>query len=195
MRNEIYHYAPVEENPAGFSLNQRVVAVYQLAGFIHQTYRNHVDSPQGKPHWQYIKRGGVLTPVESSQSLEDVLQQLQEAEFVASVPGIPIVRLYLGLRTRTGTEVNKDDVVDYISGTLTGFTLTNGTGCFEGQQEAVRVISVASNETGKIWALAEDLRVRFDQDGVGLEINGLYHRVKGSALPAFAVATEEGVGK
>jgi hypothetical protein len=71
-----YTFKQPVQNPAGFDLNQRVAAVYQFAGFIHKTYRNHPDFTQGKPHWQFIQQGGALSAFESDVSAEDVQQQL-----------------------------------------------------------------------------------------------------------------------
>lgn len=60
MSKEIYHFEAAEGNAAGFSLNERVQAVYKLAGFIHKTYRNAEGQEPGKPVWSYVERGGKL---------------------------------------------------------------------------------------------------------------------------------------
>lgn len=77
-QNPLYHFEEAQQNPAGFDLNKRVTAVYQLAGFIHQTFRNHPDYPSGKPHWQYINQDGSLSSFESEVSALDVRKQLIE---------------------------------------------------------------------------------------------------------------------
>jgi hypothetical protein len=76
VSTEIYHFAPAEDNAAGFSFNRPALAVYQIAGHIHQTYRNHPDYPQGKPHWLYIQQDGTLTTFESEISADDVRKQI-----------------------------------------------------------------------------------------------------------------------
>ena len=77
-RNRLFQFEDAHQNPAGFDLNKRVTAVYQLTGFIHQTFRNHPDYPTGKPHWQYIQQDGTLSSFESEVSAFDVQKQLIE---------------------------------------------------------------------------------------------------------------------
>lgn len=176
--NPIYKFEEVDQNPCGHSLNERVSAVYTLEGFVHRTYRNHEDYPQGKPHWSYVQRGGKLTDIESAESLEDLKQQLTDSTSkqieITSIG--KVFRVYLGLTQQDGSAVDKEQVFQCLEGFLESFTINQGTGCFHGDRETSLIITLAGVSLEKVRQVANDLRTRFNQNGVGIEHDGTYER-------------------
>jgi hypothetical protein len=184
MANEIYRFEEVVENPAGFSLNKRVRAVYRLEGFIHETLRNGADAGEALPRWLYIGRGGVLSGLESTVSLGDLEQRIACNDFSASGEAHSLGRLYLGLHTRAGQKLEKDSVIQEISTQLYSFTATAALGCREGAVEPGLVVTVGAVDFDLLWQAASHLREKFDQEAVGIEWAGAYHRVTGKEAEA-----------
>ncbi len=179
MANETYRFEKVVDNPAGFSFNKRVRAVYRLEGFIHETFRNGADGGEALPRWLYVGKGGVLSGLESSVSLGDLEQRIACKDFSASTDAPSLGRLYLGLHTRGGQKVEKDSVIQEISTQLYSFTVTDALGCREGAVEPCLVVTVGAIDFDLLWQAASHLRERFDQEAVGIEWGGDYHRVTG----------------
>ena len=67
------------------------------------------------------------------------------------------------------------------SALFTSFSVTRATGMFRGKREETLIFHIAISDTGKITELANRLRERFDQDGVGVirptPQGGFYSRV------------------
>jgi hypothetical protein len=188
MSKDIYHFEPAEDNVAGFSLNKRVVAVYKLAGFIHQSYRNADDTTApGKPVWSYVERGGKLTGLESTESAEAIKAELSGVptcnEDSAQTQTIGAVqRLFIGLHKVDGSEVNREAVIAIIASKLDTFTVTDVLGYYQGTPEPTLIVEVAKTGGTDLMPLARDLADAFDQDAVGIEKGGIYTRVFGSHL-------------
>jgi hypothetical protein len=74
--------------------------------------------------------------------------------------------------------------MDECSALFTSFSVTRATGMFRGKREETLIFHIAISDTRKITELANRLRERFDQDGVGVirptPQGGFYSRVAGS---------------
>jgi hypothetical protein len=184
MSTDIYHYEPVIENSGGFQLNQRVCAVYQLAGFIHKTYRNADGVQPGKPVWSYAERGGKLTSIESEDSLEAVQAQLGGVPKPTSAMRAtqrlgPLHRFFIGLRRRDGSLVNRDAVLELVATRFDCFTATEVIGIYRGKREPTLIVAVATDDAVDLTSFAKEIADVFEQEAVGLECNGHYTRVFG----------------
>jgi hypothetical protein len=58
--------------------------------------------------------------------------------------------------------------IDECSGLFASFGVTRATGVFHGKREDTLIFHIAITDTGKILKLANRLRERFNQDGVGV---------------------------
>jgi hypothetical protein len=71
--------------------------------------------------------------------------------------------------------------MDECSALFTSFSVTRATGMFRGKREETLIFHIAISDTGKIRELANRLRERFNQDGVGVirptPQGGFYSRV------------------
>lgn len=179
--NLIYRFEEVVENPAGFSLNKRVKAVYRLEGFIHETFRNHPEHPIGRPHWTYVESGGKTTGIESEHSIDDLQRKLGgENASAVEIPSVrPVFRLYLGLTRRDGSCVDPALVFERLRGFVDSFTVSEAKGLIYGELERTLIITVACSGLDKVRAAAAELREYFDQEAVGIEHNASYERIKG----------------
>ncbi|MDG1301998.1 MAG: hypothetical protein P8R37_10470 [Opitutae bacterium] len=200
MSNEIYHFEPVEENEAGFSLNKRVVAVYQLAGFIHQSYRNHSDYPQGKPIWSYVERGGKLTGIESSESAEALQAELSGEPTTNTEAGLThtigaVQRLFIGLHKLDGAEVSREAIIAILANKLDTFTVTDALGYYQGEPEPTLIAEVPITGGTELVSLAQHLADTFNQDAVGVEKDGIYTRVFGKRTQTFEELDEDEYNK
>lgn len=186
MSHPIYHFEPTNDNEAGFSLNKREVAVYQLVGFIHKTYRNtesrHIP---GQPVWCYVERGGKLSGVESTESAEALQAELAGAPYpqFKDTPRTQkietVQRLFIGLFTESGAKVNRRAVIEILASKLDTFTVSDVLGYYEGKPEPTLIVEVAKTGGATLEPLARDLADAFEQDAVGLEKGGIYTRVFG----------------
>ncbi len=68
-------------------------------------------------------------------------------------------------------------VRDLVLASFHNFTIQLARGCFLGGVEEVFLISIATQEVGKLLALADTLRREWRQKGVGLHTFGNYYRV------------------
>ncbi|CAA6693011.1 MULTISPECIES: hypothetical protein [unclassified Lentimonas] len=178
-RNDpIYKFEPVHQNPCGRGLNERVSAVYALEGFIHHTYRNDPDHPQGKPHWAYIKRGGKLTGLESDVSQGDLQAQLSGEFSSASISASNAVfRLYIGLNAGKESQLDRGAVFEALRRHFESFTVSDALGCFRGEQEPSLVVTLVGESLTSVKRIASELRAEWKQDGIGIEHHGIYERV------------------
>jgi hypothetical protein len=197
MSNEIYHYEAVQENGGGFQLNQRVLAVYKLAGFIHKTYRNSEGHEPGKPEWSYVERGGKLTGIESEDSSEAVRAQLDGAKKpnVAS-PATQVIgtlqRMFIGLNHRDGGTVDRDVILELLATRLDAFTVAKTIGYYQGEREPTLIVEVGKTGGADLLPLAKDIANAFDQDAVRVESKGIYTRVFGEPkLEQTSTAAED----
>jgi hypothetical protein len=198
VSNEIYHFEPAEDNEAGFSLNKREVAVYKLAGFIHKTYRNAgPGEAPGQPIWSYVERGGKLSGIESTESIEALQAELSDAPYPQpkDVPNTQtlgsVQRLFIGLETDDGSTVNRDAVIEMLASKLDTFTVADVLGYYQGTPEPTLIVEVAKTGGAKLEPLARDLADAFDQDAVGLEKGGIYTRVFGEKKRTHAQLAED----
>ena len=180
-RNDpIYEFKPVHLNPCGRGMNERVSAVYALEGFIHHTYRNHPEHPQGQSHWVYIKRGGKLTGVESDVSFEDLQAQLSgDARPAPTLAPNAAFRLYIGLNRGKESQLDRGAVFEALRRHFESFTVSDALGCFRGEQEPSLVVTLVGESLGQIRKIAAELREEFKQDGIGIEHHGIYERITG----------------
>jgi hypothetical protein len=180
-RNDpIYKFEPVHQNSCGRGLNERVSAVYALKGFIHHTYRNHPEHPQGQSHWVYIKRGGKLTGLESDVSLEDLQAQLSgDARPAPTSAPNAVFRLYIGLNRCKESQLDRGAVFEALRRHFESFAVSDALGCFRGEQEPSLVVTLVGESLAHIREIAAELREEFKQDGIGIEHHGIYERVTG----------------
>ena len=197
MSNDIYHYEAVQDNGGGFQLDQRVQAVYKLAGFIHKTYRNSEGHEPGKPVWSYVERGGKLTKIESEESAEALQAQLDGTnQSKTASPATQVVgglqRMFIGLNRCGGAPVDRDVILELLATRLDTFTVTETIGYYQGEREPTLIVEVAKTGGADLLPLAKDIADAFDQDAVGVESKGIYTRVFGKrTLPPTDGAAED----
>ena len=87
--------------------------------------------------------------------------------------------LYVGTRNhQEGIDAVDDErIAATTSAVFESFTVLHGYGWFRGQREDVRMIKIATDDEERVSTLAENLRQLMEQDGVGLECDGLYRRI------------------
>jgi hypothetical protein len=91
-------------------------------------------------------------------------------------PTAPIYTLHLG--SRDGAVIAKDEFIPLITKRFPSFSLTEGTGYYEGSPDPGWSIRISTADTAAVVALAEELRSTFEQFGVGVEAFGHYHRCR-----------------
>lgn len=70
---------------------------------------------------------------------------------------------------------------EIVTAAFAGFTLSSADGYFQGRPTPTMIITIATDETGRVRAVAETLRCAFDQQAVGLALDGNYERITGAA--------------
>ena len=85
--------------------------------------------------------------------------------------------LYIGSRSADHAEADAALVASITASRFRSFTLFEGSGWFRGRREQVSMVKIATDDYDSVFDLARDLRARLDQDGIGLEYDGFYHRV------------------
>lgn len=89
-----------------------------------------------------------------------------------------IYRLYVGLsRADTPETINSNPVIDWVAQRVDSFTVLTTQGFFRGYVEDMLVFTIAHGDRRFIVDLAHKLRARLNQDGIGLEYGGVYHRM------------------
>ena len=63
-----------------------------------------------------------------------------------------------------------------ISRSFESFTVLRGRGYFRGRPEDMLIVKIATTDEEAVWQLAHMLRKDLNQDGVGVELDGVYHR-------------------
>ena len=81
--------------------------------------------------------------------------------------------LYVG----TNQPGAKREILRFVGASFASFTLIQGEGFFRGAAEPVWVIKIATDDVQAVLATAAQIRAALDQDGVGIEHAGQYHRV------------------
>ena len=91
---------------------------------------------------------------------------------------LQVYRLYIGLSQANHSKaINRDRVIAIIARSIASFTIYDAQGFFRGEVENTLVITIAHESSNYIKSLAYDLCVRLKQEGIGLEYDGLYHRI------------------
>jgi hypothetical protein len=177
-QNPILRFEAVDSVAAGHSLNRRVCAVYELQGFIHQTFLNDANHQDPKSCWEYFGRGGVVTGLRSEVSLEALKSELgcEAPDEIESEPR-EIFKLYVGLSKSDGRIIQTDEVYPLLDAYFESYTATESRGHFKGSQEPVVVITVAANNRQLVIQVARELRQKLLQEGVGIEHSGHYERI------------------
>ncbi|MGJ8653041.1 MAG: hypothetical protein ACSHX8_07190 [Opitutaceae bacterium] len=190
MSKDIYHFEPVIENGGGFQINQRVCAVYKLAGFIHKTYRNAAGVEPGTPVWIYVERGGKLTGIDSTDSAEAVQEQLggtAKSNATSTQTVGHLHRMFIGLHRQGGEPVDHEIILKLLATRLDTFTVTETIGYYKGEREPTLIVEVAKTNGADLIPLAKDIADAFDQDAVGVESKGIYTRVFGERRDTSAL--------
>jgi len=93
--------------------------------------------------------------------------------------------LYVG--SNGNDRPSQDELTAMISEGFESFTMLPGHGMFRGGSEEVWLVKVACDDAPRVLHLADRIRARFDQNGVGIEHGGHYFRCtkedKASGLP------------
>jgi hypothetical protein len=103
-----------------------------------------------------------------------------------SLPGLPIYTLRLG--ALNGSRPAQSEVAVLVGSHAQSFSLTPCDGFFGGVFDPGWSIMVAHEEHEKIAGLAEALRQRFAQEGIGIEAYGRYLRCRAGHGPAALAA-------
>ena len=89
-----------------------------------------------------------------------------------------VYKLYVGLsRIDTPQPIDEAAVIDWFAKRTESFTTQTAQGYFRGQREGVIVLTLAHESYSFVEDLARQLRIFLEQDGIGLEYDGAYHRV------------------
>lgn len=63
------------------------------------------------------------------------------------------------------------------------FTMLEGVGAFRGVTEKLWLIKIATSDLTTLLAVAEEICMTFQQDGVGVECHSRYYRATGKTTP------------
>ena len=100
-------------------------------------------------------------------------------------------KLYVGLSQEDTPEpINGDHVINWVAEQVDSFTVLTTQGFFRGHAEDTLVFSIAHEDMCFIFNLAHKLRVRLNQEGVGLEYGGSYHRMTQNNDPLIKELSE-----
>ena len=92
---------------------------------------------------------------------------------------IPFHQLFIGLQTPDGRCIERDAVLDHVATRFDCFTATEAIGIFHGEREPTLIVSVATDDSVNLTSFAKEIADAFEQEAVGLELNGRYTRVFG----------------
>ena len=91
---------------------------------------------------------------------------------------LQVYRLYVGLSQANCSKIiDRDQVINTVARCTDSFTVYDAQGFFRGEPEDTLVVTVAHESSHYIKSLAYDLCVLLNQDGIGLEYDGHYHRI------------------
>ena len=89
-----------------------------------------------------------------------------------------IYRLYVGLSgDDTQETIDDDQVIAWVARQVDSFTVLTTQGFFRGHAEDTLVLTIAHDDRHFIVDLAHKLRAQLNQEGIGLEYDGAYHRM------------------
>ena len=89
-----------------------------------------------------------------------------------------IYRLYIGLSPDVTTKtIDGDHVIAWVARQVESFTVLTTKGFFRGDAEDTLVFTIAHDDQHFVINLAHKLRAQLNQEGIGLECNGAYHRL------------------
>ena len=91
--------------------------------------------------------------------------------------------LYIG----TNQTDAKNEIVCIVGERFPSFTLIQGEGFFRGTAEPMWMVKIATEDCQRVIETAAHIRQTLDQDGVGIESDGSYHRCT-QADPATALS-------
>lgn len=88
--------------------------------------------------------------------------------------------LFLGAPKDTTVidDQTSEDIRSCIQARFENFTIQSGEGCFRAGKEDSVLIHIGTPDYKSVIALAHDLRLQFQQFGVGISHNGIYQRVR-----------------
>lgn len=177
-----YQFEDIETGSAGHCLNEKVSAVYKLSGYIERRFHNGANG-EAVPYWAYVENGGKETGLQSAESA-DVLQRLMTHGYpktkIKEKIG-KIQRLFFGLHQQEQEPIKKESVLKIVSNHFSAFTVVESTGYYNGEAEPTLIIEVAAGKLQTLENLARSLADAFDQDAVGIETSGIYHRIFGKS--------------
>jgi hypothetical protein len=85
-----------------------------------------------------------------------------------------LVTLYISAGTQD--QVPEARVAGIAAGYFESFTLLPGSGYYRHQRESMWVLIVATQDVGRVLALAQEYRQAFDQEAIGVEYEDRYFR-------------------
>ena len=89
-----------------------------------------------------------------------------------------IYRLYVGLSgDDTQETIDGDQVIAWVARQVDSFTVLTTQGFFRGDEEDTLVFTIAHDDQHFVINLAHKLRAQLNQEGIGLEYDGAYHRL------------------
>jgi len=89
-----------------------------------------------------------------------------------------VYKLYVGLsQTNCSEKIDRDQVVTAVASCIDSFTVYDALGYFKGEQENTLVFTIGHEDVSYIKSLAYTLCVQLNQDGIGIEYDGGYHRM------------------
>ena len=89
-----------------------------------------------------------------------------------------IYRLYIGLSPAiTPKTIDSNQVISWVARQVESFTVLTAQGFFRGHAEDTLVFTIAHDDQRFVINLAHKLRAQLNQEGIGLEYNGVYHRL------------------
>jgi hypothetical protein len=154
-----------------------------LVGTIYRTYRNDLHLIPGRPVWIYLLAGGAVSGIENFVSAEACLDEVAnyyQRQKVALRPEPPLplelLTIYVALPVKNAATA-RAWTIKLIGGQFTSFTVTDSTGWFQGEQEAVLRVEIATSVPQQVVDIAAVIRAELKQDGVGVAFRGRYLRV------------------
>jgi len=94
---------------------------------------------------------------------------------------MPLYRIYIGANNQTGT-VELDVIKTFFSANYSSFTITNTYGVFQDKEEPSIIVTIATEDILKLKKHLCLLREKLQQDGIGIESNGLYERITNMSI-------------
>lgn len=88
-----------------------------------------------------------------------------------------VIRLYIGLCTRTGDSIAPEEVIAWLGERVPSFSVVESIGYLEGKREPSLIVTVAGIPSSEVITFGQELRGAFNQHAVGIEVEGRYRRV------------------